>query len=266
MPCAANPCALMTPLPIDFDSAMSSGRTSSGVSLSSGLLTALQDAIRIITTAFDNYGCSRVAVAFNGGKDATVVLHLARAVAWRTDPTVPLQCMYLKETDPFPEVTAFVRDTAQAYNITTVEQAGGFKMGTKAFVEERGVVGFVMGTRRGDPFAETMEAFMPSSPGWAEFVRVNPILDWEYSHVWEFLRSFKLPYCALYDKGYTSIGNTHDTLPNPELTIHSDQDRHSDKDPVRCMYLPAWELMNPNAERAGRVKYEEQKCKQTEKQ
>jgi 3'-phosphoadenosine 5'-phosphosulfate sulfotransferase (PAPS reductase)/FAD synthetase len=49
------------------------------------------------------------------------------------------------------------------------------------------------------------------------FMRVNPILRWEFGHVWHFLRTFDLPYCKLYDMGYTSLGKKSDTRPNPFL-------------------------------------------------
>lgn len=35
---------------------------------------------------------------------------------------------------------------------------------------------------------------------------VNPIIDWEDSDVWEYLRSRNIEYCELYDEGYTRIG------------------------------------------------------------
>jgi hypothetical protein len=45
------------------------------------------------------------------------------------------------------------------------------------------------------------------------------VMHWcrEYGHVWHFLRTFDLPYCSLYDEGYTSLGKRSLTLPNPYL-------------------------------------------------
>ena len=45
-------------------------------------------------------------------------------------------------------------------------------------------------------------------------MRVNPIMDWGYTEVWALLRGAHLPYCSLYDKGYTSIGATSNTAQN----------------------------------------------------
>ena len=35
---------------------------------------------------------------------------------------------------------------------------------------------------------------------------ICPILEWTDEDVWEFIRDRKLPYCSLYDEGYTRIG------------------------------------------------------------
>lgn len=36
--------------------------------------------------------------------------------------------------------------------------------------------------------------------------KLNPLLDWKQSDVWDFLHLFDVPYNALHDKGYASIG------------------------------------------------------------
>ena len=74
--------------------------------------------------------------------------------------------------------------------------------------------GHVLPQRRGDPNAEGQDAFCPSSAGWPPFMRVNPVLDWGYGDVWALLRAARLPYCALYDRGFTSIGSVANTRPN----------------------------------------------------
>ena len=35
---------------------------------------------------------------------------------------------------------------------------------------------------------------------------VNPIIDWTTEEVWEFIHEYNVPYCSLYDEGFTRIG------------------------------------------------------------
>lgn len=35
---------------------------------------------------------------------------------------------------------------------------------------------------------------------------LNPIINWEDEDVWEFIKTNKIPYCKLYDEGYTRLG------------------------------------------------------------
>jgi FAD synthetase len=58
-----------------------------------------------------------------------------------------------------------------------------------------------MGMRRTDPHAGDLQEFTPTDPGWPQFDRIFPILDWEYSEVWAFLKDLSVSYCSLYDKG-----------------------------------------------------------------
>lgn len=37
-------------------------------------------------------------------------------------------------------------------------------------------------------------------------IKVNPLADWTWDHVWEYIRVHRLPYNALHDQGYPSIG------------------------------------------------------------
>lgn len=97
-----------------------------------------------------------------------------------------------------------------------------------------------MGQRRGDPWTADMEHFTPSTPGWPEFTRINPALEWKFHHVWRFLRAAQLSYCCLYDQGYTSLGERGDTEKNPALLLPDGQ------------YRPAYTLVEEHLERSPR--------------
>ncbi|GJE98724.1 phosphoadenosine phosphosulfate reductase family protein [Phanerochaete sordida] len=77
----------------------------------------------------------------------------------------------------------------------------------------------VIGTRRTDPHGAKLGFRTPTDPGWPRFERINPIIDWSYGDVWDFLISLRVPYCSLYDQGYTSLGSTYNTFPNPALRV-----------------------------------------------
>jgi len=79
----------------------------------------------------------------------------------------------------------------------------------------------LIGTRRTDPHGATLSHRNMTDNGWPRFERINPIINWSYSEVWSFLRQLDVPYCTLYDQGYTSLGSTFNTFPNPALLIES---------------------------------------------
>jgi phosphoadenosine phosphosulfate reductase len=46
-----------------------------------------------------------------------------------------------------------------------------------------------------------------------ELWKANPLADWSDDDCWSYIRERALPYNALHDNGYASIGDTHSTVP-----------------------------------------------------
>eukprot|EP00929_Paragymnodinium_shiwhaense_P074712 TRINITY_DN38241_c0_g1_i1.p1 TRINITY_DN38241_c0_g1~~TRINITY_DN38241_c0_g1_i1.p1 ORF type:complete len:549 (+),score=96.68 TRINITY_DN38241_c0_g1_i1:107-1648(+) len=194
-----------------------------------------------------------LAVSFNGGKDACVVLYLwmaARAASSRVEAAkeepesvslVPQPVIFFDSSDEFAEVRDFVSWATEGLQLEILAVEGqSFKQGMVELVAG-GLRAVVMGQRRGDPWMDDVDVFSPSSEGWPAFMRVNPIIDWSYAHVWTFLRAFSLPYCNLYDAGYSSLGSVKTTFRNPAL-------RKPDGS-----YAPAYMLKDASMERSGRL-------------
>jgi len=55
--------------------------------------------------------------------------------------------------------------------------------------------------------------------GWdasQELWKASPLADWSDDDCWTYIRERGLPYNALHDRGYSSIGDTHSTLPGAD--------------------------------------------------
>mmetsp|Transcript_69634 Transcript_69634/g.123269 ORF Transcript_69634/g.123269 Transcript_69634/m.123269 type:complete len:564 (+) Transcript_69634:83-1774(+) len=185
-----------------------------------------------------------IAVSFNGGKDACVVLYLwlasLAAKAAEAGSDGPPQAIFFDSPDEFAEVRCFVKWVVETLGLKMVlVESKSFRLGMEDLVAG-GLRAVVMGQRRGDPWMDKVDAFSPSDNNWPAFMRMNPIIDWNYSYIWVFLRTFGLPYCDLYDQGYTSLGSVASTKQNPSL-LRPDGS-----------FAPAYELSDWSMERAGR--------------
>eukprot|EP01028_Stygiella_incarcerata_P008108 TRINITY_DN3445_c0_g1_i2.p1 TRINITY_DN3445_c0_g1~~TRINITY_DN3445_c0_g1_i2.p1 ORF type:complete len:207 (+),score=51.14 TRINITY_DN3445_c0_g1_i2:121-741(+) len=188
------------------------------------------------------FRAKELAFSFNGGKDSTVLLHLIRAV-WKEKgtPLSELGSFYIEEDDSFEEITSFVKECSREYGLSLNVCTGvKFKECLKHLVQSTEIRAVFTGTRQNDPSGEKLTEFAPADPDWPPLMRVNPLLCWRYSDVWEFLRVYGFRYASLYDAGYTSVGLKANTQKNPVL-------RQKDG-----TFLPAWMLKDESMERVGR--------------
>lgn len=76
-------------------------------------------------------------------------------------------------------------------------------------------------------------------------VNVNPIIDWTDDEVWEFINTYKIPYCELYDQGYTRLGCVG-------CPMSYRQGEELERYPyLRKKYIEAFEKMLIEREKAG---------------
>ncbi|CAK7200374.1 3'-phosphoadenosine 5'-phosphosulfate sulfotransferase [Sporothrix eucalyptigena] len=263
---------------------------------SNKLLHNVQSQVRVsvdvIEQALRRYSLDQISLSYNGGKDCLVLLILilaclpvcneratgAEAQAQSdsskesssfSSPTAtpsssetttprPFQAIYIVPPDPFPEVDDFVDQSTADYHLDLARYPMAMRAALDAYLADRPAVRAIfMGTRRTDPHGEFLTHFTPTDPGWPQFMRIHPVIDWHYAEIWAFIRHFDIPFCSLYNRGFTSLGGTTDTRPNPVLaktkaSKTDDDDTSGASTPTS--FRPAYELMDDDEERLGRGK------------
>jgi hypothetical protein len=130
----------------------------------------------------------------------------------------------MKEQDPYPEIVRYIEEMRATHPIDLFEydNAGpiseaAMKRFLAEFIKVSQVNYVIAGTRSTDPYAQGLGFLAPTDEEklWPRFTRVMPIYDWSYSEVWDFIVKADLPYCELYNRGYTYVGDQTNTTPNP---------------------------------------------------
>jgi len=205
------------------------------------LLQKVEQALEVIDKAFRDYTVEETALSFNGGKDCTILLHLL-SLFISDPPRARIVAIYFYHPKCFPEVAEFVSDGEKRYNLDLITTDKSFQEGLVEIKNSRPTLRAIfMGTRKSDPKGDRLSFFTMTDPGWGDLMRVNPLLEWSYEDVWGCMLALGIPYCCLYDKGYTSLGLTTNTFPNPALRIDGSD-----------TYAPAHTLRDGTGERYGR--------------
>lgn len=211
----------------------------------------LANSLKCIEKCLLKSNYKQTCISFNGGKDCCVVLYLVYAVALKLAFKFPLHLLIINIMHSFEEMDFFIEKVVKEFYKSSIEfilfddTSKSLKQCLAELKELRpDVESIFMGTRRTDgSYFNSMPEFAPTDADWPRYMRVNPILDWTYSEIWYFIRLINLPYCSLYDKGYTSLDNSLNTVPNRALLKEDGS------------YLPAYLLENEQLERESRRKY-----------
>jgi len=206
-------------------------------------------ALGVIDEALERYSLEELSLSYNGGKDCLVLLILLLVSLSSHPQQLPaaLHTVYIVSPHPFAEVDEFVESSSADYKLDLARYAMPMKEAFKVYLEEhKNVKAILVGTRRTDPHGENLTHFDMTDQGWPSFMRVHPVIDWHYAEIWAFIRHLEIPYCPLYDRGYTSLGGTTDTHPNPAL---KEGGNSAAKEKT---FRPAYELVEDDAERLGR--------------
>ncbi len=184
----------------------------------------------VLRWAFDTFGDSIALASSFGGASGAVLLDMAA----KLNPGLKVFCL---DTDfLFPETYALIEQATQRYGITPVayrpeltpeEQAARYGDALwsrdpdlccqlrKIEPNARALAGldaWITGIRR-DQVSTRREVGLVEWDHKFELVKVNPVADWDIKKIWSYIFAHKLPYNALLNQGYKSIGCTHCTRP-----------------------------------------------------
>lgn len=183
------------------------------------LFKKLKKSINIIQRAS---GIPGLAIAWKGGKDTTVMMHIMKNILGK----IPNKVFFNDTTLEFKETYLFIQKITRLWDLdllilphTPADMAEfhaqkneskkaelarmmkikAIKTGIKKFKFK----GYILGIRRDENPARLNEKFFSKRD---DHIRVHPLLDWSENDIWVYINEFGVPYNSLYNKGYRSVG------------------------------------------------------------
>ncbi|KRF98862.1 uncharacterized protein Dwil_GK27202 [Drosophila willistoni] len=222
-------------------------------------------AYHFFSRTLELYRVDELIFCFNGGKDCTVLLDLLmRWCRLQNISSRDIPMLYIKSDDAFEEIDEFVAQCVERYDVQLIEYKESLKEALTHMTQDMPRIKAVfIGSRNTDPYCEHLAPMQPTDNGWPAIMRLNPLLEWSYHDIWHYIHINNVPFCCLYDQGYTSIGYKSNTVPNPHLKCSGEESTNGKSSATNGTatngtgnagsYRPAWELIDPTQERAGRL-------------
>ncbi len=219
----------------------------------------IEKAKLVIKEAAKKFPNKSIAVAWTGGKDSTVLLHLIKKTF---DGKIPFKVFFNDSTLEFREIYSFIKKLKKdwrldllwikhlpqdlyAYKRTAdkeekMEIMRIAKINAINFVLSKYKIKvFVSGIRRDEHEARSKETYFSKR---SNHVRVHPILDFTVKDIWTYIKKYQVPYVSLYDKGYKSLGEKPFTKPvkNKRAPERAGREATKEKTMLRLRQLGYW--------------------------
>lgn len=173
----------------------------------------------IIKEAHNRFG-EKIAIAFTGGKDSTVLLDLVRKTF---NGTIPFKVINIDTSAEFPEIIDF-RDKLKevwGFDLKIYSNKEAIKsiviaenrqeccnslktIPIKNAIKDLSLKGLMTGIRKDEQAARSGEIYF-SKREHPHHYRIHPILHFTETDIWNYIKLNNLPFCSLYEQGYRSI-------------------------------------------------------------
>ncbi len=183
----------------------------------------VKNSVSILKQAFRKYPSKKLIIAWKGGKDTTVMMHIIRCIF---KEEIPIRVFFNDTTLEFKETYQFIEKIKKLWNLNLVvikhdkkELLEYYK--TKDLnkkkelsrimkitvinkaLEKYKLKGFLLGIRKDENPARKNEKYFSKRKN---HIRIHPLLDWTESDIWYYTQNMGVPYSVLYDQGYRSVG------------------------------------------------------------
>lgn len=194
----------------------------------------------ILRKTINDRGSSKLSVAFKGGKESSILLHLIKAVMDELQLSYDiLDVVYFAPvSDDIKLLNEYVNEYIKEMKMSKclkIVKADDITEGLQRYMNGSNVNTMMIGIKSTDTGAKSLQPNMQTQDI-VELNRVHPLLSWTYKDVWDYINTNNVNVCNLYSLGYTKLQTSLTTTRNPLLSDKkSNKFTHADKllDPSR---------------------------------
>jgi len=184
---------------------------------------------------YHNYNLNKVAVAWTGGKDSTIVLYLWRKYILDQGSNFKIKAINLDTKVKFPQILKFINQMTDCWSIDLSVYRPNLEIDSypvaedpvqccydlkikplKRAIQEQNIELLLTGLRK-DEHPERGKRTWSEKKEKLNHHQIHPIFHWTEMDIWSFTFNENLPYCPLYDQGYRSLGCQPCTQPAFDL-------------------------------------------------